>query len=44
MPVFSEITRNSGVTLENFVIPGIKVTKTYIGMITIIHGDDIIFK
>ncbi len=41
---FDEISRIKGVTLENFIIHGIKVTSTYNGMITTIHADDIVFK
>ena len=41
---FDEISRIKGVTLENFIIHGTKVTSTYNGMITTIHADDIVFK
>ncbi len=41
---FDEISRIEGVTLENFIIHGTKVTSTYNGMITTIHADDIVFK
>lgn len=40
---FDETYRISGVSLENFVIHGIKVTGTYNGMITTVHADNIIF-
>lgn len=41
---FDEKYSIKGVTLENFVIHGIKVTSTYNGMITSAHADDIVFK
>ncbi len=41
---FDESYRIKGVTLENFVIHGIKINSTYNGMITTIHSDGIIFK
>jgi hypothetical protein len=41
---FDEISRITGITLENFIIHGIKVNSTYNGMITTIHADDIVFK
>lgn len=41
---FDETNRIKGVTLENFVINGTKITSTYNGMITTIHSDDIVFK
>jgi len=41
---YDETNRIKGVTLENFVIHGTKVTSTYNGMITLIHSDDIVFK
>lgn len=41
---FNEVNRISGVTLENFIIHGTKVTSTYNGMITSINTDNLIFK
>lgn len=41
---YDETYRIKGVTLENFVIHGIKVNSTYNGMITTIHSDEIKFK
>jgi len=41
---FDENHRIKGVTLENFVIHGIKVTSTYNGMITTNSADEISFK
>jgi hypothetical protein len=41
---FDETHRISGVTLENFVIHGTKVTSTYNGMITTNYADEIMFK
>jgi hypothetical protein len=41
---FDETHRITGVTLENFVIHGTKVTSTYNGMITTNCADEIIFK
>jgi hypothetical protein len=41
---FDENSRITGITLEDVVIHGTKVTSTYNGMITSIHADDIVFK
>ncbi len=41
---FDENHKITGVTLENFVIHGTKVTSTYNGMITSVHVDGITFK
>jgi hypothetical protein len=41
---FDENSRITGITLEDVVIHGTKVTSTYNGMITSIHADVIVFK
>ena len=41
---FDETHRIKGVSLENFVIHGIKVTSTYNGMITTNNADELTFK
>jgi len=41
---FDETHRIKGVSIENFVIHGVKVNSTYNGMITTVHSDEISFK
>jgi hypothetical protein len=41
---FDETSRITGVTLEDFVINGIKINSTYNGMVTVIHADALVFK
>jgi len=41
---FDETSNITGVTLEDFVIHGIKINSTYNGMMATIHTEDLVFK